>query len=198
VKSLSDPMSTTQHRPPGFGLPAAMIALGLAVIVGAVTIGYFVIMGSDAGQTFQAPGSITITAEQSGNRMIMHELAGTFEGRVHRSSDEQLNGLVLRVTRDRDGVEIPVRSDTSWTVETTNHRRKSVAAFTVEEAGDYIVEASGTRDPVILQVAHGNPAGFIFVVLAGCGANLLGLTLIGLGIWRVFVVLRIRRTVCQS
>lgn len=138
------------------------------------------------GTQFRAPGSTTITVNEPGPFMVFHETQGTFEGRVHRTSESAIVDIGIVVTFVPDQSDVPVQSHSGMSVEMPSAQRQSIVRFRAERAGEYLVSASGNAQPAVLFVSKDSLAGMLGLILGSCAVNLLGMAMIGLGVaWLV-------------
>lgn len=182
--SMNDPKDARRKR-----LAPGIAMIGIGVLTVPTSIGLVLwLTFSTAGQgtQFRAPGSTIITVNETGPYMVFHETQGTFEGTIHRNSENAIAGIRIVVTFIPDQSNVPIESYSGMSVEMPSAKRESIVRFRAEHPGEYLVSASGNTKPAVLFVSKDTFVGMIWPILGSCAVNLIGLVMIGLGVgWLV-------------
>ena len=119
--------------------------LALATITGLVGVLLFLYVLISGLKTLnesmimvQAPGSQTLTLEQTGNYTVFHEYTHIFSPNLEAGSDDDAESMLFELT-DTSQKSIPVVKNTSSSssYEWGDRSGYSISSFKIEEAGQY-------------------------------------------------------------
>lgn len=130
------------------------------------------------------PGAAPFTVTETGKYTLFHEYRGTVDGTVYNNPQEPSGLQCLVVSRQLDRSTAPtVRlspTGTNLTYTLGSRSGVSVAEFTIEQAGEYLLTCAyggGRNEPRVVMVV-GRPEGFvqgILSILSAVGVGLLAM-----------------------
>jgi hypothetical protein len=160
----------------GFILPLVLGIIGISIWgVGIIS---FVKSFRDAGVYLQAPGTTSVTITNTGDYTIWNQTSGIFNGEFKTFPDTLPSGMVIKVLKQTDGTQVPIRSAMNSTVTINGTCRVSVAKLNFPAPGQYLVDISGLAEPramyldqpkilhTILLFVTAGMTGFVFIVVA--------------------------------
>lgn len=150
---------------------------GLAVAVALIA---WMVVSSDEGTQFAAPGRIAVEL-RPGAQLVWHDYRTVFEGRAYEADPQMPPQASIRV-RDAGGREVATRRSGDHTSKSSNTERSALLSFRVAQAGRHEIAVGGTFAPRILSVAQDRTLRSFGAVLGAIAAALLGLAA-GFGLW---------------
>jgi hypothetical protein len=146
------------------------------------------------------PGETTITVSEPGDFTIFYENQSIVDGRVFSTGD--LSNLNVQITSDSTGEPVEIEDSSVSTSYTVGGRSgQSIAAFSVDETGDYTLRAAygeGTPGPeVVLAIGSGSSGGVFTALLPGAVGMLLVAAAVVIGL-RTFLKPRKARRLAEG
>jgi hypothetical protein len=133
-------------------LPIVLALIGLALWVA----GTYSLVDSmrQTGIQLSAPGATTVTITNAGDYTIWNQTKGIVDGQFKTFSEKPPPGLVMKVTSQPDGAQIPLNSAMTSSVQNGGTRKVSVASLTFNAPGQYQVEISGLAEKRAFSLEH--------------------------------------------
>jgi hypothetical protein len=121
--------------------------------------------------SFTAPGIYHYPVDKPGEHMIWMALNGVRDGELVVNDDKLPPGLHLSVTHQ--GKTVPVRAYNAESESTQGQSRKSVAKFTANLPGEYLISISGVDEARTFLISSSRGFILFFALIAWCGGSFL-------------------------
>jgi hypothetical protein len=121
--------------------------------------------------SFAAPGIYHYPVDKPGEHTVWLALNGVKDGEMFTTDEKLPPGMRLSVTHE--GNSVPVRAYNAESESTQGQTRKSVAKFTANSPGDYLVSVSGLNEAKTFQISSSSGIILFFQVLAWIGGTFL-------------------------
>jgi hypothetical protein len=154
-----------------YGLAVLVIVLGFAAFAGSIYSG---ITDAESGLLqMVAPGSADLFLREPGEYTIFYENNSYMDGKFY-STGEQISGLEVHVREKATGFDLatyPAKG--SFTYSLGSRSGRSIMAFKIERAGNYLVNAShsGNEGPnIVLALGKGMVEGIFSSIIISMAA----------------------------
>ena len=122
---------------------------------------------------FVAPGRTEITLTQPGTYTLDYEYQTFLRGRAFNTPNS-IPPMDIRIASSATGDVVPMKASTGYSYQVGGTQGMSVAEFTINDPGKYIVESSYTDSEsgpdIVFAVAQGAPGGLLGGILGILGA----------------------------
>jgi hypothetical protein len=160
-----------------FKWPILLLVTGIALnILAALSI---LAVFRDTGTSFLGPGQAVVTITKPGHYTLWHENKTIIGGQFMTFPDDLPSGTTIKVVKQPEGKEVPLRRAGAASMESGGTRRVSVGQLTFTSPGQYEVQVTGFNEK---RAFYLDEAKFLrmFMRLMVCG--LIGISFLFAGI----------------
>lgn len=156
------------------------LALNLVAVVSVVEI------LRDTGTAFLGPGETSIEITKAGDYTLWHETKTVIDGQFMSFPDDIPSGTTIKITKQPESTAVPLRKDSSTTMESGGTRRISVGQLTLTTPGQYQVAVTGSTEKCAFYLEETK---LFRVLLKIMGSGLVGMACLFAGVGSFIYVL---------
>jgi hypothetical protein len=141
---MTQPAARSTQKLARFKWPILLGLIGIALNIAAIVslLGAF----RDSGTSFLAPGEASVTITKLGDYTLWHETKTLIDGQFMSFPDDLPSGTTIKILKQPEGDDVPLRRSGVSSMESGGTRRVSVGQLTFSSPGQYQIVVTGLTE----------------------------------------------------